>query len=137
MRGRKTSGVPLPLVRAARRFETWRQAHSVGTRIPKSLWALAVELAATYGVSRTAAVLRLNYYDLKKRSWTAASQSATSEAPIPLPAFIELPPSTLLGPAECVIEFEHSTGCKMRVQLKGTQVPDLVALGRSFWGAQR
>ena len=138
MRGRKNAGVPLPLVRATKRFETWRQLHSVGARIPRSLWALAVKLAATYGVSQTAAALRLNYYDLKKRTQAAASQSdAAAAAPSPLPAFIELPPSMLVSPTECVIEFENATGSKMRIQLKGTQVPDLVALGLGFWGAQQ
>lgn len=139
MRGRKNAGVPFPLVRAVQRLDAWRQSHSVGTRIPQSLWARAVVLAATYGVARTAAALRLNYYDLKKRAQAKRTQAAGSQsaaattAPCPLPAFIELAPSTLVGPAECVIEFENATGCKMRVQLKGTQVPDLVALGVSFW----
>ena len=135
MRGRKSAGVPLPLLRAAKRFEDWRESHSIGTRIPKSLWALAVELATTYGVSRTAAVLRLNYYDLKKRRQAGVAQPDPATSPSPVPAFIELAASPFVGPAECIVEFENAAGSKMRVHLKGGQTPDLVALGVSFWEA--
>jgi len=137
MRGRKSAGVPLPLSRAAKRFEDWRQSHSIGTRIPKSLWALAVELATTYGVSRTAAVLRLNYYDLQKRRRAGVSQPDTAATPSPVPTFIELAASTLVAPAECILEFENAAGSKMRIHLKGAQTPDLVALSGSFWRAQQ
>lgn len=137
MRGRKRAGVPLPLLRAAKRFEDWRQSHSIGRRIPKSLWALAVKLATTYGVSRTAAVLRLNYYDLKKRRQAEVSQPVTAATPSPVPGFIELAASTLVGPAEYLIEFENAAGAKMRVHLKGAPAPDLVALSGSLWRAQQ
>jgi hypothetical protein len=35
------------------------------------------------------------------------------------------------------VEWEDPTGAKMRIQLKGVQVPDVVALSRSFWEGQR
>ena len=38
--------------------------------------------------------------------------------------------------SECVIEFEDGGGAVMRVHLKGTEVPDVLALGRSFWNAE-
>ena len=44
----------------------------------------------------------------------------------------ELPP---LAPGDCLIEFENASGRRMRVQIKGHSLPDLVGLGRSFWDA--
>jgi hypothetical protein len=42
-----------------------------------------------------------------------------------------LPPLPVVS--ECVIEFEDAAGARMRVQLKGQNPPDLLALSRSFW----
>ena len=42
-------------------WSQWRATRKVGTRIPEPLWELAVELARKYGVSRTAATLRVSY----------------------------------------------------------------------------
>jgi hypothetical protein len=57
-----------------------------------------------------------------------------------LPAFLELAPSAVhefaaasAGPCQCTVEWEDATGAKMRVELKGTAMPDLAALSRSFW----
>jgi hypothetical protein len=33
--------------------------------------------------------------------------------------------------------WEDAAGAKMRVHLKGVEAPDVVALSRSFWEAQR
>ena len=60
-------------------------AEGRASRIPQPLWALAVRLAKAHGVSRTAAVLGLDYYRLKKRAEAAASQPQSSG-----PAFVEL-----------------------------------------------
>ena len=137
MRGRKKGEVPPQLSRAAARFADWRRARELGTRIPKSLWALAVELASTHGVCQTAATLRLDYYGLKKRLAAKASQPSTPSTPSPRPAFFELAASTLVTPGECVIEFENAAGSRMRVHLQGGQAPDLVELSGSFWNAQQ
>ena len=136
MRGRKNVEVPPRLARAAARFANWRRARELGTRIPPSLWALAAELATTYGVCQTSVTLRLDYYGLKKRLAAKASQPTTPSTPSPRPAFFELAASTLVTPGECVIEFENAAGSRMRVHLKGGQAPDLVALSGSFWNAQ-
>jgi hypothetical protein len=57
-----------------------------------------------------------------------------------LPAFLELAPSAAhgfvsapAGPCQCTVEWEDTAGAKMRVELKGTAMPDLAALSRSFW----
>ena len=39
----------------------------MGARIPEALWSRAAELAATHGVAKVAASLRLDYYRLKRR----------------------------------------------------------------------
>ena len=98
-----------------------------GQRIPESLWKSAVKLATEHGLNRTARALNLDYYSLKKRVDRASSQ--------PKSTFVELPSSPLSIISECVIELEDATGSRMRVQLKGQDAPDLLALSRSFWNA--
>jgi hypothetical protein len=49
---------------------------------------------------------------------------------------LELAASPVTAVGECLIEFENAAGSRMRVHLKGSDVPDLVALGRSFWNAE-
>jgi hypothetical protein len=72
--------------------------------------------------------LKLDYYSLKKR----LERASTGATP---PAFVELPPVSLPTLSECVIELEDAVGSRMRVQLKGQDLPDLLALSRSFWNA--
>lgn len=49
--------LPADLERARSRFRAWRSCRKIGTRIPRTLWALAVRLAKAHGVCRTAAAL--------------------------------------------------------------------------------
>lgn len=135
MRASNGSSVPSPLRRAAERFARWRHQHSLGTRIPERLWLLAVDLATTYGVSRTATTLRLDYYSLKRRlpdSFSPAVLASASDNPS---AFVELPASAFSKSGDYVIDLENSHGAKMRIQCKGI-TPDLVALSRSFWSVE-
>jgi hypothetical protein len=169
MVGRRHREIPAPLSRGRDRFEVWRRTRQVGTRIPDELWSLAVKLADHHGISRTASVLGLDYYSLKKRveagnsgvtsvpsafvEGSASSDSAfvegsaSSDSASARPAFIELSSSSLQGvPSmgvsnECVVEFEDGAGARLRVHLRGSDAPDLVAcglvaLGRSFWSAE-
>jgi hypothetical protein len=95
---------------------------------------LATQLAGRFGVSRTAATLKLDYYSLKRRlpeGTAPVAQAGGGE-----PAFLELPASSLAAAAECVIDCENSSGARMRIHFKGVALPDLAALGRSFWGAE-
>lgn len=123
--------VPAELVRAAARWAQWRRTRRLGARIPESLWKLALELAARHGVSRTAIALRVDYYALKKRLDAQTPPRRVGSAAAP--AFVELPPPSLTTAGGCVIEFEKASGAKMRIELRGSQIPDLAALGRSFW----
>ena len=155
MAGRRHREIPAPLARGRDRFEGWRRTRQVGTRIPDELWSLAVKLADHHGISRAASVLGLDYYSLKKR--VAAGNSGVTSVPSEFvegsaysdpasarPAFIELSSSALQGVSsmgvsnECVVEFEDGAGARLRVHLRGSDAPDLVAcalvaLGRSFW----
>ena len=130
MVGRKRRDVPASLARGRDRFDAWRQVRKVRTRIPEPLWNLAVKLAVAHGLNRTASVLKLDYYSLKKRV-EVRSVAATSATP----AFVEFSPPRVTT-AEYVVEFEDGAGARMRIHLRGCDVPDLVALGRSFWSGE-
>ena len=150
MVGRRHRDIPAPLARGRDRFEVWRRTRQVGTRIPDELWSLAVKLVDGHGLSRTASVLGLDYYSLKKR--VAAGNSGVTSVPSEFvegsvssdsasarPAFIELSSLQVPSPGasgECVVEFADGTGASLRIHLSGCQTPDLVALGRSFWSGE-
>jgi hypothetical protein len=136
MRGSNGSGVRSRFRQACDRFAQWRHSRKSRTRIPERLWQLAVELAVTYGVSRTASALKLDYYALKRRLEDNASSAMLVSPPHDQAGFLELPTSTLGASGECVIDFENSSGAKMRVHLRGMAAPDLVALSRSLWSAE-
>ena len=91
----------------------------------------------TYGVARTAAALKLNYYDLQKRLQARTSPTGNSARPSPVPSFVELPAAALVGPTECLIELENAAGSKMRLHLKGAPTADLVTLSGRLWEAQQ
>lgn len=64
-------------------------------------------------------------------------RAATAQS---LPAFLELAPSAVrecaaasAGPCQCTVQWQDAAGAKMRMELKGTAMPDLAALSRSFW----
>ena len=131
MVGRKRGEVSKALARGRDRFEAWRRTRKFGARIPDRLWSLAVRLAAAHGVSRTASALKLDYHALKNR---VTGENCDSNS-VP-PTFIELTPGPIAPSTECVVEFEDGSGARMRVHVRGGHVPDLVALGRSFWSGE-
>jgi hypothetical protein len=116
------------LSKVRRDLERWRQRRNRPMRIPEAVWAVAVELADERGVAPISRALRLDYYSLKKRLQAAREKKAT-----PAPTFVEVVAGEFSpGPAECVLEVEEAGGARMRIQLKGGAVPDLVALVRAF-----
>lgn len=129
MRGRKRGEVPTRLLRLEQRFVEWRRTRKPGERIPVSLWKSAAKLAAKYGLNQTATVLKLDYVSLKSHFNRHNADSANA-------TFVELPAPTISPASECVIEFENGSGASMRVHLKGSDIPDVLALGRSFWKAE-
>jgi hypothetical protein len=127
--------LPVGLESARRRFEQWRRTRWGRSRIPERLWAAAVKAVGQYGLYPTARALGLDYYSLKKRAEDAGVHPAPEAGG--KADFIELIPATSVGSAECLLELEDPRGAKMRVHLKGGQVPDLAALSRSFWSTER
>ena len=123
--------LPKDLVRGQSRFQAWRGRRKAGGRIPPPLWALAVRLVNRHGVSRTAAVLGLDYYSLKER----VAEAAAGEPPASGPAFIELPSPVVVG-KQCLFELDNGAGVSRRVQLVGYDVAAVEALARSFWNAE-
>ena len=134
---RSTGKLPAELEIGRRQFEQWRRGRKLQTPIPEWLWAQAVKLAGKYGVSRTARILRVGYYSLQERVGRATACSPASSPTGSKPAFLELAVPTAADTGECLVEWEAPTGAKMRIQLRGVQVPDLIALSRNFWEGQR
>jgi hypothetical protein len=134
MSTKRRHDLPAGLVRLQQRFEGWRRTRKVRSRIPESLWAAAVKLAAKHGIHRTAKALRVDYYALKKRvdGTRAVTASKLPEAAAGT-RFLELPAAAWAGSGECTLELEDADGAKLRVHLKGFEAPDLAALSRSFW----
>jgi hypothetical protein len=90
-----------------------------------------VELTREHGINQTARTLRLDYYSLKKKLDTAPDPGLDS--PKAAPDFIELLPPEISPPRpECTIELEDGTGAKMRIHLKGSELPDLASIPRVF-----
>jgi hypothetical protein len=117
----------LELIHAQSRFQAWRSRRTLGERIPRELWTLAVRLAKTHGVSQTSTSLGLDYYGLKRRVDHESAHPISSTSP-----FMELPSSVLVA-KQCQFEFDNGAGATMRVQLVGYDAADLEALARGFW----
>ena len=131
MKNRSKSNLPAKLARGRERFEKWRSKHKKRIRLPEQLWTAAVKLANEYGVNRTVQALRLDYSGLKKRiesnvSGNTLQASSGSQ-------FLQLLPSELTAVVECAIECEDAKGAKIRIHLKGPQLPDLTALSSVLW----
>jgi hypothetical protein len=90
---------------------------------------MAVGLARSHGVSRTAIALGLDYYSVRKRV-EGAVVKPRSDAP----SFVQLPPPIRVG-KECRLELDNGAGATMRVHLVGYDAADVEALSRSFWDA--
>jgi hypothetical protein len=126
MRSSERGALPKDLFRGQSRFEAWRQRRRPGQRIPPSLWALAVRLVGSYGVSRTPAALRLDYYGLKRRAQEAGEPPAPGNR-----AFVELPP--LAVGKQALFERPDSAGAARRLQLVGYDADEVAVLARCFW----
>ena len=129
MAANEQRALPEDLRRARSQFLAWRKQRQPGHRIPETLWQLAVRLVRTYGLSRTATALRLDYYRLKKQV-AAATHPPESKRP----AFVELPTPLVVG-KQARFELDNGTGATLRVQLVGYEAADLEALTRRFWKA--
>ena len=130
MGARERGQLPLDLARGRARFQAWRTRRKVGTRIPRTLWAVAVRLAKTHGVCRAATALGLDYYSLKKRTESPATPRQSDG-----PAFVEFTAPAMVA-KQCRFELDNGSGATMRVQLVGYDAADIEALARGFWNAR-
>ena len=88
--------------------------------------------AAARAVHRAARTLRIDYGSLKKRLDTAGA------GPVPTPAFVELPTAARpseLGP--CVIDLAASRDRRLRIEVTGVTMADLVLLTQAAWARAR
>jgi hypothetical protein len=122
------SAIPLDMEQARQELEAWRSTHPPRCHIPDSLWKRAAELANQHGLYLTSRTLRVDYMRLKKRVQPTSPERKSTG----LPRFIELVAPTVAGIAECVVELEGA-GRRMRIQLKGMGVAELVGLSRMVW----
>lgn len=133
MRTRTSSKVPGPLSLARRQLERWRNRQPGRKRLPPGLWAKAVTLAHAYGLNRTAGVLGLKHDSLKKHLETVATDASDPGKT----EFLELLPHPIRSSAlECTIEVEDGHGVKLRMQVKGAGIPDLVSFAHLFRDGQ-
>jgi hypothetical protein len=122
------SALPASLARARSRFAQWRSSRARQTeRIPAALWKAAARCAARFGVHPTARALGLDYAALKRQMTSAAIPARTAAS-----SFVELLPSVRSSQPECVVELESKAGTKLRIELRGSAIPDLVELARRF-----
>jgi hypothetical protein len=130
---KKSRILPALMDSVRRRFEHWRRTRRALSRIPESLWAAAVEMAGTCGISYTAKTLRVNYNALRKRVEHQAAAAPRKPEENTVSTFLELAPPPRVGSCQCTMELEDDSGAKMRVHLQSAEAPDLAALSRSFW----
>ena len=112
------------------RIARWRETRSYrGGAMPAGLWAEAIVMARRHGVAPTARVLRIDYASLKRRL-TADGASATNAGP----TFVDLGAAAALGLGPCVISIDGRRGRRLRLEISGLRVPDLVAVVQVAWG---
>jgi hypothetical protein len=127
--GKSTS---IGLASTRRRIARWRETRAYrGAAMPAALWAAAVALARRHGLYTTARALPVDYGALKKRVNAAGAARATA------PAFVELPSVLPSGLGACVIELEARPGRRMRIELAGVTMADLVMLTQAAWSHER
>jgi len=115
-----------------RRITRWRDTRTHrGAPMPATLWAAAIALARQHGLSTTARTLRIDYGSLKKRLDTAGAGR------VPSPAFVELPVARPTGLGPCVIDLEAPRGGRIRIEVTGVTVADLVTLTQVAWSRDR
>lgn len=125
-------GTSIGLEQTRRRITRWRETRTHrAAPMPAPLWAAAIALARQHGLYTTARALHLDYGSLKKRLDTAGAGR------VPSPAFVELPVARPAGLGPCVIDLDASRGGRMRIEVTGVTVADLVTLTQGAWSRDR
>ena len=128
MKLNNSSSLPQELEQARQQLEAWRSTHRPRCHIPYSLWKRAAELASQHGLYLTSRTLRVDYMRLKKLVQPVSPEQKNAE----LPGFVELMAPAAADIAECVVELEGA-GRRMRIQMKGMRMAELVGLSRMVW----
>jgi hypothetical protein len=119
------------LIDTSRQFERWRGTRQRGERIPPVLWASALEVARSHGVSKTSQVLHLDYYAVQRRL-------AVVSVDVPRPAaqqFVELSlPSGAAPTPQCRLEIGDRDGGAVRLEFAGWSAQDLASFVRMVTG---
>ena len=116
----------------ARHLKTWRATRHPGQRIPEDLWRAAANLARVHGLSRTATVLKLSYYDLRRRR--QAGQARSSGRRRCGPVFVEVPAMPLPpgGGERGTVELVAASGARLILRVPDVRPNDLLPLVRLF-----
>ncbi len=133
MNRNNTTPIPGPIEQLQRQLDEFRSTQPHRTKLPETLWQAAVELARQHGVHSVAHPLRLDLPGLKKRLDGVPSPRKKAAKP----AFVELIADHPTTMADCVIEFESSTGSKMRIQWKASTAPDWARVCSAMPGGKR
>ncbi len=134
MDSKVTPPIPEPIAQLQRQLEQFRSTQPPRTKLPDALWQTAVDLARQHGVYPVAHPLKLDYMGLKKR--LDGVPSRTRKPASQAAAFVELVAPQPARLEECLIEFECSSGGKMRIQWKGPGLPDWASLLRAWREAE-
>jgi hypothetical protein len=117
------------------RFESWRRGKKPHSRIPKSLWAAAVEVCMGYPIYQVSRSLRLNYSELKRRA-ARANNGSDTQHPSLARNFVELSLGLESQPVLCSIELESPNGDKVKMSFAGKcRDLDPLELAKFFWAA--
>ena len=119
------------LVALERRVGRWRSGNGGRRRrVPRELWAEAMEVAQIEGVSRTACATGLSYAGLKKRL-----EGARKEDPGPAGAFVAVEVRDVERRDGVTVDLARPDGLRMRIEscVKGVDLRQLV---ESFLGTR-
>lgn len=127
-----SSTTSIGLETTRRRIARWRETRAYrGAAMPAALWAAAIALARQHGLYTTARALHVDYGSLKKRVNGAGAR------PVPAPAFVELAPAPPSRLSPCVIELDARQGRRLRIEVSGVTMADLVMLTQATWSGER
>ena len=112
------------------RIAHWRETRRYrGGAMPAGLWAEAIVMARQRGLAPTARVLGIDYASLKRRL-AADGAPATDSGP----TFVDLGAAAALGLGPCVISIDGRRGRRLRLEVSGLRVPDVLAFVQMAWG---
>ena len=119
MNHKSTLSIPEHILHLQQQLDQFRSSQPRRTKLLEPLWRAAVERARQHGVYPVAHQLRLDYVQLKKRLGGVPSPRRKAHKP----AFVEVVPPRSAVLEDCVMEFEPSSGGKIRIQWKAPAPP--------------